>query len=174
MRIGLTLGLMIFGAALPAGAAAQDSGETSAERQLSDLKQCRTIEEPSARLACFDREVGAVIAATEQGTLQVVDKQEVEQTKRSLFGFTLPKLRMFGDDDQELTVLETTITRVRQTERDSWVFTTEEGSEWRINDAPMRFRAPKEGQAVVFKKASLGTYFIRVNGQIGVKGRRIG
>ncbi|MDC0887384.1 hypothetical protein OAS19_06310 [Altererythrobacter sp.] len=172
MRIGLILGAAVLGAATLAPVAAQDAAGSAADRQLSALKECREIAEPSARLACFDREVGVVIAATEAGSLQVVDKQEVEETKRSLFGFSLPKLRIFGDDDEELTMLETTITRVRQTERDSWLFTTEEGSRWQIKDAPMRFRAPKSGQTVVFKKAALGSYFIRVNGQIGVKGRR--
>jgi hypothetical protein len=31
----------------------------------------------------------------------------------------------------------------------------------------------KPGDKVEFKKAALGSYFIRINGAIGVKGRRI-
>ncbi|GAA4051630.1 hypothetical protein [Parerythrobacter jejuensis] len=164
--------LIVIAACTGSVALAQDAAVASSG-DLEELRACRAIADPTERLACYDREVGVVIAATDDGSLQVVDKEEVEQTKRRLFGFSLPKLRIFGGDDEEIKLLQTTITRVRQIERDSWVITTEEGSVWRIKDAPMRFRAPRTGQGVEFKKASLGSYFIRVNGQLGVKGRRI-
>ena len=153
--------------------AAQDSPVSNDEDTIEQLKSCRAIADPMQRLACYDREVGEVIAATEDGTLQVVDQQDVEETKRRLFGFTLPKIKLFGGDEGEMTTLETTITKVRREGREGWVFTTEEGSVWRISDSKMGWRPPRVGQTVVFKKASLGSYFIRVNGQIGVKGRRI-
>jgi hypothetical protein len=44
---------------------------------------------------------------------------------------------------------------------------------WEINNAPARFRPIKAGDTVIFKEASLGFYFIRINGQMGVKGKRI-
>ncbi|MEO1490397.1 MAG: hypothetical protein AAFR88_13335, partial [Pseudomonadota bacterium] len=38
----------------------------------------------------------------------------------------------------------------------------------------VRFRAPKVGDSVEFKPATMGTYWIRVNGRKGVRGNRIG
>lgn len=159
--------------ALPVAVQAQDREIANDKDTIEQLKSCRVIAEPMERLACYDREVGEVITATEDGTLQVVDQQDVEETKRRLFGFTLPKIKLFGGDDGQLTTLETTVTRVRREGREGWVFTTEEGSVWRISNSKMGWRPPRVGQTVVFKKASMGSYFIRVNGQIGVKGRRI-
>ena len=42
-----------------------------------------------------------------------------------------------------------------------------------MSNVPMRLRPPRVGDEVVFKKAALGSYFIRIAGQTGVKGRRI-
>ncbi|WP_284124593.1 hypothetical protein [Parerythrobacter aestuarii] len=145
----------------------------NSEDTIEQLKACRSIAEPTARLACYDREVGEVIAATEDGSLQVVDKADVEETKRGLFGFSLPKIKLFGGEDGEMNELETTITKARREGRESWIFTTQEGSVWRIAETKMGWKPPKAGQTVVFKKAAMGSYFIRVNGQTGVKGRRI-
>ena len=72
-----------------------------------------------------------------------------------------------------MDLLETTITRVAPYGRSGYLITTEEGSVWQISNPPMRFNPPKSGQAVVFKRAALGSFFIRVNGQLGVKGVRI-
>ena len=141
---------------------------------LDRLAQCRQIAEPEERLACYDREVGAVVAAGEQGEVRIVDSEDVRQTRRKLFGFSIPK-NLFGSDDgdDQLDELETTITRVQRSGRSDYLITTEEGSVWRIANPPMRFAPPKAGQRVVFKTAALGSFFIRVNGQIGVKGVRV-
>ncbi|ABC62382.1 hypothetical protein [Erythrobacter litoralis] len=152
---------------------AQDAEVANDTDTIEQLKSCRAIADPMQRLTCYDREVGQVITATEQGTLQVVDQQDVEDTKRRLFGFSLPNLKLFGGDEGELTELETTITRVRREGREGWIFTTEEGSTWRIAETKLGWRPPRPGQTVVFKRAAMGSFFIRVNGQIGVKGRRI-
>lgn len=165
----LALVLAGSGTALSAQEAAPPTGADA----IAQLRDCRAITESAARLACYDREVGEVLAATDDGTLRVVDKQEVEQTKRSLFGFSLPKIKLFGDGEDEMEELTTTITQVRADGRDAWVFATEEGSVWRISDTKLGWRPPREGQPVVLKRAAMGSFFIRVNGQIGVKGRRI-
>lgn len=170
------LALTLFAApalVLAPAASAQDSVVPNSEATLDQLRACRAIAAADARLACYDREVGAVIAATEQGTLQVVDKAEVEETKRGLFGFTLPKIKLFGGEDGQLSELETTVTKVRQEGREGWVFTTQEGAVFRILETRMGWKPPQPGQTVVLKRASMGTVFVRVNGQIGVKGKRI-
>ncbi|WP_435418384.1 hypothetical protein WAB17_02045 [Parerythrobacter aurantius] len=158
---------------IPPALSAQDPVVPNSDDTIAQLRNCRAIAEPTERLACYDREVGSVIAATEQGTLQVVEKADVEEAKRGLFGFSLPKIKLFGDNSQELDELETTIASVRREGREAWIFTTAEGSVWRISETKMGWRPPQPGQTVVLKKAAVGSYFIRVNGQIGVKGKRI-
>lgn len=161
-------------ALLPGAAASQQPADTASSADvLGRLKACHAMADPAARLACYDKEVGTVLDATDQGTLRVVDQQEVEDTRRRLFGLNVPKLKVLGNDGEEMESLVTTVTSARQINVKTWTFVTEEGSVWRINNAPVRFSGPKPGQSVEFKRAAMGTFFIRVDGQMGVKGIRV-
>ena len=161
---------IFLASALASPAIAQDAPEGYLER----LADCRAIADSEARLACYDREVGSVVAASEQGEVKMVSREDVRETRRRLFGFAVPdNLFGSGSDDEALNTLQTTITRVQPYGRKGYLITTQEGSVWRISSPPLRFARPKTGQEVEFKAASLGSYFIRVNGQLGVKGVRV-
>ena len=170
--------VLLFGAALGAASTAFAQEPVTEPSEFEALKSCRSITDNAARLACFDNAVGVVVAAQESGNLRIVDKEAAKQTRRRLFGFTMPDIGWFGDgkvgDEEPLDMLETTITSVRQLRRNSWTFQTEEGAVWQINNAPSRLRALRPGQSVILKKAALNSYFIRIEGQTGVKGTRIG
>lgn len=169
MRQGSLIALATSFLLLANPALAQD--RSAQDRYLDELRACQAITDDSARLACFDKSVGAIVAATQSGEVQVVEKEQLEKTRRGMFGFTLPKLGLFsGKDDLEL--LRSTITRVKGI-REGWIITIEEGSVWQMSNVPSRLKAPQVGNPVEFKKASLGSYFIRIDGQMGVKGRRI-
>ncbi len=144
---------------------------------LEGLKSCQAIADDTERLACYDRSVGRVVSASEEGEVRLVDSEDVRKTRRRLFGFSMPDIGLFGNDDDEddkpLELLQSTITSVRYNRREV-VFTIAEGDAvWRIASAPPRLGRIKVGDSVEFKRASLGSYFIRVNGQMGVKGRRV-
>lgn len=156
-------------------------GSASASQRLEALKQCRAESDAAARLACYDRETQIFLAAADSGELRVIDKAQVESTRRGLFGFTLPRINIFGggkdkdDNAEEMLTLESTITNVRQVDSETYLFRIAEGNAlWEISNAPSRFIAPKVGDTVVFQRAAFGSYFIRVNKQIGVKGKRVG
>jgi len=155
---------------------AQPAFEGSASL-VEGLKSCRTIAASSERATCYDAKVGALLGALESGDAKLIDREQVRKTKRQLFGIPMPDLDIFkgdGKDEEELSDLfETTISSGRQTGLSTWRFTTAEGAVWEINNPPRKLAPFKPGDKVVFKKASLGYYFIRINGQIGVKGRRI-
>jgi hypothetical protein len=168
------LALALLAAAAPASA--QSARTEPADKRIETLRQCRAIAEPAARLACFDGAAADLVAAADRGEVRVMDKAAVEKTKRRLFGFAFPDLGLFGDDDDEpeMDMLETTIATVSARGTGTWLFTTPEGGTWEIRNAPLGFRDPRVGDKVVFKRAALGSYFIRINDRIGVKGRRIG
>ena len=52
--------------------------------------------------------------------------------------------------------------------------TTAEGAVWLIPSPPRRLMTPRAGQSVEFRRGTLTSYFIRIDRQGGVKGRRIG
>lgn len=163
---------LAFGAS---GAIAQDELVVASDQYLDDLKACQQITEDTARLACFDRAVGTIVTASDSGDLQVIDREDVRQTRRSLFGFSLPDLGIFGgeEDEEEQELFTTTIENVRYTGRNSARITTAEGAVWEMNNIPRNRRPFEPGDEVKFKEASLGFYFLRIDGQTGVKGRRV-
>ena len=151
---------------------------------FTDVTDCRTIADSAQRLACYDRTVGALAAAQASENLYVADKETMRETRRGLFGFNLGNIFGGGDNDDkdragpelaEMETLTSTITEVRQIGRKTYVLRIAEANAlWEINEAPSRFIMPKVGETVEFKKAAMGSYFIRVGKQIGVKGKRIG
>lgn len=169
--------LAAVAAMLAAPASAQDRAE---DKYLDSLRTCQAITDNAERLACFDKAVGTIVAASDSDDLRIVDREEVRETRRKLFGFSLPDLGIFGrrdgqgDDakEDELEVLQTTITSVRPT-GDGYILTTAEGAKWQIDNVPRRLLSPKVGQSLEIRNAALSAYFLRINGQGGVKGRRI-
>lgn len=188
-RAGTALGAaflagMVAGA--PAPLAAQDSSPASASAPapdfLDELKRCQLLDDDSERLACFDSKVGAMIAANEAGEVRVIDREDVVQTRRSLFGLNVPEVGVLEKTEKERErearegkdeLFETTITGVRYRSSTKAQITTAEGAVWEMNNIPSRLRRIEPGAVAVFKPASLGYYFIRIDGQLGVKGRRI-
>lgn len=183
LSVAILAGLV---AILPEPLAAQDASATdrSAPRPdfLDELKRCKLLDDDKERLACFDAKTGEMIAASEAGEVRVVDREEVVQTRRSLFGLNVPEVGVLEKTEQEREkekregkseLFETTITGVRYQSATRAQITTAEGAVWEMNNIPSRLRRIEPGDEAVFKPASLGFYFIRIDGQMGVKGRRI-
>lgn len=167
--------IFLLGAAPLSPAHAQPEGGEQAPDYVDALRQCQEITEDPERLACFDNAVTSIVTASDSGEVRVIDREEVRATRRSLFGFSVPDVALLeaeeGEEEDEL--FETTITSVRYSGRNQIRFTTAEGAVWEMNNVPRRLRRVNEGDTVIFKEASLGFYFVRIEGQTGIKGRRI-
>lgn len=170
-NLAILLGLA---ALVPPQLSAQEQDDSTTSERLAGLKGCRSLTESTARLACFDREVAVIVEATDTGEVRVVDREDVTDARRGLFGFSLPKFGIFsGDKDDELAKrMETEITSLRRIDSDSWVITVAEGSVWQIANAHRGFK-PRVGAPVELERAAMGSFWVRLDGQIGVKGRRI-
>lgn len=175
--IGLCTGAAaVVASTLPVSALAQDAPSAASTDYIEALKACRAIGDPGERLACYDAKAGAIVTASDAGDVRIVDREDLRQSRRQLFGFTVPEIEILKGDGQDKEAserFETSITSARQLSSKAWRFTTAEGAIWEINNAPARLAPIKGGEAVEFKKASLGFFFIRINGQMGVKGKRI-
>lgn len=162
---------------LPASAHAQEAEQPD---YVESLKECQQVAAALDRLTCLDAAANAIIAADRKGDLRILNAEDVRQTRRRLFGFSLPDLNLFSDDRDEasepdqLEMLESTITAVRYTSQDSFLFRIADGNAlWQITNAPMRLGKVEVGDTVAFKRATLGSYFIRIDGKVGVKGKRV-
>lgn len=170
----------VLSSPLAAQDAANDRAASAENSYVAALRACQGKTDPAERLACYDTAVAAMVSASSEGEVRVVDAEDVRQTRRKLFGFALPDLGIFGgnsdkDDPEtaeEFTTLNTTITGVRASGQ-TLVVTTAEGAQWQLDELPARLMKPRIGQTLEIKKGALSSYFLRINGQKGVKGRRV-
>lgn len=160
-----------FLAALAAGpAGAADRREPAV---LKAAVACRAIAADVDRLACYDRAVAALDKAASSADVVVLDRQEVQQTRRSLFGLSLP--RLFGGRSDPATRpldrLETAVASVARDADNRLLFTVEDGARWRqVDDRPSSRVRP--GGKVELHRAALGSYFANFPGLVSIRVRR--
>jgi hypothetical protein len=178
IRVAAAAPLVLAGLAATAPVAAEDTKGESA--YVAALRACQGKTDAAERLACYDTAVAAMVSASTEGEVRVVDRAEVRDTRRKLFGFALPDLGIFGRkgdkedaaEEEEFTTLQTTVAGVRYVNA-KLVITTAEGADWQLDEMPARLMKPKVGQSLEIKSGALSSYFLRIDGQKGVKGRRV-
>ncbi|EXS68803.1 hypothetical protein [Sphingobium sp. Ant17] len=148
---------------------------------FTDLLQCRSVAQDAERLACFDRQVGAIDAAAQRDEVVVLDKSELNKTRKTLFGFSFPKLPFLGggeaDDSSEAKVegvdqIEAVIASVRSLGYGKWQIGLEDGAVWATTEA-MTARDPKVGQTIELKRAAMGSFMGKVAGGRAVRMKRV-
>lgn len=155
--------------AIAAPAAAQDRS-----KRLDALVDCRAIQDPMERLACYDKEVAALDSAEKAKDVVVVDREQVQEAKRSVFGLKLPKLKLFGggEADEDVGEIVTTVKSITKQSDGRVFFVVEDGARWRQTD-DRAVVAVKPGTEVTLSKGALGSYFAKFKGRIGVKVERV-
>ena len=176
MRSLLPLAALAAATATPATANQQPIAPERPE-VIDRITACRTISGSAERLACFDREVGALEAAAAARQIAVVDREQVRRARRSLFGLRLPDLGVFGDDSDEgedgaaVTEINSTI-RSHYTGADRRMhFILEDGSVWVQTDG--RAQRPRAGQAIRIRRGPLGSYIANIAERVGFRVTRL-
>jgi hypothetical protein len=142
---------------------------------MQRLLACRSIQDGAQRLACFDRETASVDQAISKKDLVLIDKARATQAKRSLFGFSIPDFGgLFGGGDDDVKEIASTVTAFSQNGYMGWTIKLADGSTWAQTDDATLGLPPVKGQKVVVHRGSFGAFFLRLNGQPGIKVRRIG
>ena len=169
--------LVISAIVLPMPLAAQDraSDKLKTPEVVEELFNCRAIANPDERLACFDREVERVFAANETRDLVITDQSEITEAKRGLFGLKLPNLRIFssGNGSDDVDQLTATLARVSRMDNGRYLFVLEDGARWMQTGDVNGAQRYKEGDEVLIKKASLGSFRASVGGRNAGKVRRL-
>ena len=159
-------------------ALAAAAGPTSAEERsaaLRGLADCRAAPDSAQRLACYDAAVAALDAAERAGDLVVVDREQAKAVRRQAFGFSLPSLAMFerGERPEDLDRVTLAVQRAYVGGDGKWTFELEGGAVWVQTDAERLARDPRKGSTVAIRKASMGSYFMNVDGQRAIRARRL-
>ncbi|HET7816256.1 MAG TPA: hypothetical protein VFK58_01585 [Sphingomicrobium sp.] len=149
---------------------------------VQEIDACRAIADPTQRLACFDRTAAALVTATRNREVVVLDEKEVKRTERSLFGFSLPRIPFFGGGDKDgkpaeakpkLDSIESRITGIAQAGYGKWAFALADGSRWQTIEMDTKLR-PRVGDPIVIERAALGSFRASINGAGLVRIRRTG
>ena len=162
-------------AALPAASAVgQERRAAEARPQLFEaLVRCRTIADSAARLSCYDSAAANLQQAAERRDLVVVDRQQVRENRRRLFGLPVPDIGgLFGGDDDGVDHIESTVATAQQGGDGRWVVRLQDGSTWVQTDNLTIAGRPRPGHQVRVERAALGSFRMRVNGQPAVRVRR--
>ena len=154
--------------------AAQPAGDRP--EVLQKLFDCRGIAEVGARAACYDAQVDAFSAAERDRRVVVIDQSEVRQTRRRLFGFALPNIKLFspakGEKEEEFSRIETVLKGVARP-NGALLLTLEDGARWVQSGSDTLATDPKPGDPIVIRKAAMGSYFANIAKRPAIRVRRI-
>jgi len=168
-QIGLAfVGLFMTGTTVVLAKDSQTDAATAAPPLYQAVIDCRSIGDAGLRLACFDQTVRAMAAASDKKDLVIIDRATIRATKQGLFGIAMPKIKIFGgNDNEDVNQIESTIVAASAAKDGMSLFALADGSRWKQTDG--RFTYPKAGQAIVVKRAALGSFMANVAGQPGVR-----
>jgi hypothetical protein len=150
----------------------------SASPLMTAISRCREMTDPAQRLVCYDSAAGALLNAANTGEVSVVDRGEVRKVRHSLFGFNLPRIPFFSGDttaNEAQDKLDSTIASVKALNNGYYqLVIADNNAVWVTTDDSISFDPPRAGQKIEIVRGALGNYFLRINGQNGVRGKRIG
>src|SRR5690606_30656037 len=165
-------GLMTLTAASPARAA-DPPGQRAAAFEA--LMACREEAEDAKRLACYDAAAGRMGEAEKSGDIVVVDRAQAEATRREAFGFNIPGLSVFdrGERSKPLESVSDVVAQARQGPDGKWLVELEGGAAWQQTDAAFLSKRPKAGSKAEIRKAPVGGFFLKLDGQPAVRAKRV-
>ena len=173
-----TLSLLLLGAfiaaAVPVMADVKDTLQRARPPVFEALLNCRNITGGTERLACYDAKVAAMDEAEKNGELVLADKETMKETRRGLFGFSIPKLKLFDNaDGQEEGELVAKIASAYQTSQGRWTVVLENGARWTQIETQLLNKDPKPGMEIKIRPASMGSYFANIAGQRALRMKRV-
>lgn len=181
MKYGRQIAIALLACLIAMPLSAKDKDEKAkagAPEAYAKVSACRTLKVDTERLACYDAAISALDTAVANNEVYMVDKKQVRETRKTLFGLPIPSFGLFGEgkgdgtSDDEVNELVSTITQVKRN-ADGWVVTITEGSTWQQIDSADLALSPKVGGQVTIKKAALGAYKMNVGKQPAIKVKRI-
>jgi hypothetical protein len=177
-RVWIVVAVAMTAAAMSAGSAFADKDEKAPKVRppvFEALVNCRTIVDPTERLTCYDAKVAALEEAEQKEELVLADKESMKEARRGLFGFTIPKLKIFGNDGQKEDKFELVaqIQSAYQANPGKWTIILDNGARWVQIDTNVLRKDPAPGMEIKIRKAAMGSYFANVAGQTAIRMRRV-
>jgi len=114
--------------------------------------------------------MGQAIASKD---LVLIDRERARAAGRSLFGFSIPNFGGLFGSGGEIGQIDGTIRSTGRNPDGGWVITLDDGSVWtQTDDWPGLDARP--GKKVIVKRGVLGSFWLMIPGQNGIKVKRVG
>ena len=141
---------------------------------IDRITACRAIDDAGPRLACFDQASTLLEKARKERQMVVLDRGEIREKRKSLFGLRLPEIQLFGRDEAkepEVREVVSKVVKLAPYGRDQWTVWLEQGGVWRTTEKA-RFD-PEVGESVRIFKAAMGSFRASFNGNLAVRIERV-
>jgi hypothetical protein len=150
------------------------------EAAVNILRECARIDDPTARLACYDnniRGVGGMARSTIPGQSPRPEGGSAPVGASSPQGFGFESVRTpqrFERPAEQLNEILIRVTGIRPREPGIYLITLEDGAQWQFSQSVGRsYRLPRSGSVVEIQRGALGSFLMRYDGQPPVAMRRV-
>jgi hypothetical protein len=168
------------------GGAAMAIVATPAAAQVNDsiivniMRECAKVDDPSARLACYDnniRSAGATPRASVPGQVPAPQGGGAPVAPNAAGGFGADDVRTperFNPERNGASEITARVSAVREREPGVYLVTLDSGAEWLFTESTGReFTPPRRGGTVQIQRGALGGYLMVVGRQQAVRVTRI-
>ena len=157
--------------------AAGKSAAPARAPELQAVVACRALTDRDARLNCYDAAAAKLDEAESTGQVVVVNREQAREVRRDVFGLQLPSLDIFGRKGvaatgEDVDQLRSTVKTASQNPDGRWVLELDTGAVWRQIDDSVVPASLHPGSKVEIRRAALGSFFIKVDGQPGFRAHR--
>ena len=142
-------------------------------KAFDDVVACKLIENPELRLACYDEKVPALDAAQKNDEIILTDKTAVIEAQRGLFGFQIPKLKIFGSGGDDVQEIEAVVKSVAANRAGQVTIVLEDGARWQQVDSKILNREPKTGSKARIRIGTMGSYLVTFDDGPAIRMKRL-
>jgi hypothetical protein len=160
--------------------AAPASAQASREAVLNVLVECAKIDDPTARLACYDnniRNAGGVLRNTVPGRVRVQGGGAPLAQAEGPEGFGREDLKNGAPYERggpRVNSIRPKVTAIVERAPGIYMFTLEDGAQWVFTHGmTISYRVPRVGSIVEIERGAIGSFLMRFDGQESVPVQRV-
>lgn len=137
------------------------------------LLGCRSLQNNSERLACFDRQSALAAAAIERRDLVFIDRARARETRRQRFGLSVPDFGgLFGDSKDQVNEITSTVAGATISGSGSLQVRLADGSVWLQTD-DRTLGDVRPGAKAIVKRGAMSSFWISIDGIASFKAKRL-
>jgi len=172
---------LVLAGAATAFVAAPATAQVSDQIVVNIMRECAKIDDPTARLACYDNNIRAAGANPNSvpGQMPAPGGGGAVVDPRSAGGFGADDLRARSDERFDparngVSEISAQVTAVAERQPGVYLVTLGSGAQWLFAESVGRdYRPPRRGETVEIERGALGSYLLVAGRQQGVRVTRV-